>query len=75
MGTGLPNDLSQVLELAGIATFLTTSIAAVLASVLVRKTNMLFLGVQLFLLLACVFMSHEWSHRLLVSYVIPNHDL
>jgi len=75
MGVGLPNTLLQMLELAGIATFFTTAIAAVLASIFVRKTNMLFLGVQLILLLFCVFLSHEWSHPLLLSSVIPDHAL
>jgi small-conductance mechanosensitive channel len=73
MGSGLPNTLPQILELAGIATFFTTAVAAVLASILVRKTNMLFLGIQLILLLICVFLSHEWSHPLLLGYVIPDH--
>jgi small-conductance mechanosensitive channel len=75
MGAGLPNTLSQVLELAGIGIFLTTSVAAVLASIFVRKTNMLFLGIQLFLLLVCIYLSHEWSHSLLLRYLIPNHGL
>jgi len=74
MGGGLPNDLSQVLELAGIAIFFTTAIAAVLASIFVRKTNMLFLGIQLFLLLACFYLSHEWSHKLLLQHFIPDQE-
>ncbi len=75
MSTGLPNTLPQVLELAGLATFFITTVAAVLASVFVRKTNMLFLGIQLILLMACIELSLDWSHPLLFSTLISNADL
>lgn len=71
MGSGLPNSLIQVLELAAIAIFATTTVAAVLAS-MVRKTNMLFLGVQFVLLVLSLELSLDWSHPLLLSAVVPN---
>jgi small-conductance mechanosensitive channel len=75
MGNGLPNTLSQTLELAGIAIFFTTSIAAVLASIFVRKTNMLFLGLQLILLMASLYLSLDWSHRLAFDAIFPSREV
>ena len=72
MGSGLPNNLIQVLELAAVAIFATTTISAVLAS-LVRKTNMLFLGVQFVLLMLSLDLSLDWSHPLLVGWVVPDY--
>lgn len=71
MGAGLPNSLPQVLELAALAIFLTTTVAAVLAS-FVRKTNMLFLGVQLVLLLISAYLALEWSHDLLFHWIVAD---
>jgi small-conductance mechanosensitive channel len=71
MGSGLPNTLIQVLELAAIAIFATTTIAAVLAS-FVRKTNMLFLGTQFVLLMLSLEQSLDWSHPLLLRPVVAD---
>ncbi|MBI3707048.1 MAG: mechanosensitive ion channel [Proteobacteria bacterium] len=72
MTNNLPNSLHEILELGGVSIFLVTSIAAILASVFVRKTNMLFLGVQLILLLLSVDVSLRWSHPLFFRAVIED---
>lgn len=64
MNDGLPSTLHQTLELAAIVVFLTTSLAGVLASILVRRANMFFLGIQLMLLFASIYPALDWLHVL-----------
>jgi small-conductance mechanosensitive channel len=74
MGVGLPNSLIEVLELAGIAIFFITSVAAVLAIIFAGRANMPYLGVQLVLLFLSLETSIGWSHPLLFSAIVENRD-
>jgi potassium efflux system protein len=63
----LPNDVFDVLTLAGIIVFLITSLSAILSSIFVKKDNLLYLGTQLVLLSLFLDFSTHWSYALWFS--------
>lgn len=72
MAAGIPSTLQQTLELAAVTVFLTTTVAAVLASMFVRRTNMFFLGIQLILLSVSAHLAHDWLYPLVFRDIIPD---
>ncbi|MGQ0662074.1 MAG: mechanosensitive ion channel family protein [Pseudomonadota bacterium] len=60
----IPDSLYDVLTLAAMLVFAMTSLAAALASILVTRNNLLYLGTQLALLSLAMLASSDWAHPL-----------
>jgi len=73
--SAVPNELLDVLSLAGIIIFLITAISAILSSIFVKKDNLLFLGTQLVLLSVFLFLSTPWSYELWFSEIFSSAEL
>ncbi len=61
---GLPDSLADVLALAGVIIFATTSVAAALSALVLRKENLLYLATQLVLLLLLLHQGARWAYPL-----------
>src|SRR5260370_18337119 len=71
----VPNELLDVLSLAGIIIFSITSLSAILSSIFVKKDNLLYLGTQLVLLSIFLFLSTHWSYPLWFSAIFSSAEL
>jgi branched-chain amino acid transport system substrate-binding protein len=69
MTIGMPNDLLQVLQLAAVLLFATTTVAAVLSSIVIRKDDLLYLGSQLVFLSFFLYAASPWAYPLWFSEV------
>lgn len=70
----LPDDLGDVLMLAGIIITFVTSISAILSSIFIKKDNLLYLGTQLILLSFFLLISAHWVHGLWAVTVFETAD-
>lgn len=61
---GMPSDVVELFELAGILVFATTTLAAVLSSIVIRKDDLLYLGTQLVFLSLFLYYAGTWAFPL-----------
>lgn len=69
---GLPNSLIELAELAGILLFATTTLAAVLSSIVIRKEDLFYLGTQLVFLCLVLVLASSWAHPLWFANIFAN---
>ncbi|BBK36377.1 hypothetical protein STAQ_14550 [Allostella sp. ATCC 35155] len=68
----LPNSLAELLGLAAVLLFLLTSLAAILAALLVRRDNLFYLGFQLIGLSIALLVSQGWLYDLAFREVLAS---
>lgn len=74
MTTGLPSTFIELLVLAGVLTFLITSIGAFITTMLISRNGVLYLGSQLALLFLSIYLSRRWSHALVFGAMFSSPD-
>lgn len=74
MTAGMPATFIDVLTLGLLLTFVITSFAAFITTILISRNGLLYLGSQLALLSLTLYASRHWSHPLLLSAIFASPD-
>lgn len=66
-----PDSLGQVVALAALIVFAVTSLAAILATALITRNNLFYLGTQLVLFAVALRISADWIHSFRLAAMFP----
>jgi branched-chain amino acid transport system substrate-binding protein len=72
---GLPSTFVELLVLAGVLTFLITSVGALITTMLISRNGVLYLGSQLALLFLAIYLSRQWSHALVFGAMFSSPEV